>query len=100
MSAFLNGMDDEETFLLTDAMINSGVKLDLSFLDLPTADKLTGAARDRKEDKIDYSAGVVFYKKLNDYVEKGEVIAKLVYNSSEHIIDEAETLMSDAYIHI
>jgi pyrimidine-nucleoside phosphorylase len=39
MAVFLNGMDDEETFLLTDAMISSGDKLDLSFLDLPTADK-------------------------------------------------------------
>jgi pyrimidine-nucleoside phosphorylase len=39
MSVFLNGMDDDETFLLTDAMIKSGDKLDLSFLDMPVVDK-------------------------------------------------------------
>jgi thymidine phosphorylase len=63
-----------------------------------TAEMLTGAGRDRKEDKIDYSAGIVFHKKLNDYVEKGEVIFELAYNSSEHI-DEAEMVVSDARLH-
>jgi thymidine phosphorylase len=32
------------------------------------AKMLTGAGRDRKEDKIDYYASIVFRKKLNDYV--------------------------------
>jgi pyrimidine-nucleoside phosphorylase len=39
MSVFLNGMDDDETFLLTGAMIKSGDKLDLSFLDTLVSDK-------------------------------------------------------------
>jgi pyrimidine-nucleoside phosphorylase len=61
------------------------------------AEMLTGAGREKKEDKIDYSAGIIFHKKVNEYVEENKVIAELVYNSSEHI-DEAETVMSDAYI--
>ena len=39
MSIYFSGLDDEETFFLTDAMANSGEILDLSFLDGPTADK-------------------------------------------------------------
>ncbi|MDR2398830.1 MAG: thymidine phosphorylase [Endomicrobium sp.] len=61
------------------------------------AEMLTGAGREKKEDKIDYSAGIIFHKKLNEYVKKDEVIADLIYNSSDHI-DEAEMVMSDAYI--
>ncbi|MDR1941717.1 MAG: thymidine phosphorylase [Endomicrobium sp.] len=39
MAVFLKGMDDEEIFNLTEAMINSGDVLDLSRFDLPSADK-------------------------------------------------------------
>lgn len=39
MSVYFCGLDDEETFFLTNAMANSGNILDLSFLDGPTADK-------------------------------------------------------------
>ena len=39
MSIFFQGLDDEETFYLTNSMANSGNILDLSFLDGPTADK-------------------------------------------------------------
>jgi len=39
MSVFFSGLDDTETFHLTQAMANSGKILDLSFLDGPTADK-------------------------------------------------------------
>ena len=39
MSVYFSGLDDEETFFLTDTMANSGKILDLSFLDGPTADK-------------------------------------------------------------
>ncbi|MBR2901209.1 MAG: thymidine phosphorylase [Clostridia bacterium] len=36
-----------------------------------------GAGRASKEDIIDYSAGAILLKKVGDYVEKGEVIARL-----------------------
>ena len=39
MSVYFSGLDDEETFFLTNAMANSGEILDLSFLNGPTADK-------------------------------------------------------------
>src|SRR5918995_1413513 len=39
MACFLNGMDRSETASLTDAMLNSGVKLELSSLGKPRLDK-------------------------------------------------------------
>ena len=39
MAVYFSGLDDNETFYLTQAMTNSGKVLDLSFLDGPTADK-------------------------------------------------------------
>ncbi|MEA5001136.1 MAG: thymidine phosphorylase [Endomicrobiaceae bacterium] len=39
MSVYFSGLDDTETFYLTEAMANSGKILDLKFLDGPTADK-------------------------------------------------------------
>jgi len=39
MAVYFSGVNDDETFYLTQAMTNSGKVLDLSFLDGPTADK-------------------------------------------------------------
>ncbi|MDR2457152.1 MAG: thymidine phosphorylase [Clostridiales Family XIII bacterium] len=75
----------------------SGYISNIDTRSLGMAEMLTGAGRDKKEDKIDYSSGIIFHKKLNDYVEKGKLIAELMYNSSNHI-DEAEMLVADAYI--
>ncbi|MBQ8177740.1 MAG: pyrimidine-nucleoside phosphorylase [Clostridia bacterium] len=45
-----------------------------------TASLMLGAGRNTKEDKIDYSAGIILLKKTGDKVEKGEVIAKMYAN--------------------
>ncbi len=41
-----------------------------------------GAGRKTKEDKIDFKAGIIFKKKIDDFVKKGEIIAEL-HTSSE-----------------
>jgi pyrimidine-nucleoside phosphorylase len=61
------------------------------------AEMLSGAGRTKKEDTIDYSAGIILYKKTNDYVKKGETLAEVLYNRSENI-EEAVTIIKDAYI--
>ena len=38
---------------------------------------LLGAGRIKKDDKIDYDAGIVLVKTVGDYVKKGEIICKL-----------------------
>lgn len=58
---------------------------------------ITGAGRSTKEDKLDYSTGIVITKKVADYVNEGDVIAKILYNN-KNILEEAIKNISDAYI--
>ena len=54
-----------------------------------------GAGREKKDDPVDSSAGIVFRKKTGDRVERGEPVAEL-YTSEEHRFAEAERLLADA----
>ncbi|MBR1377399.1 MAG: pyrimidine-nucleoside phosphorylase [Bacilli bacterium] len=47
---------------------------------------ILGAGRNTMDDKIDYGAGIIMHKKLNDRVKKGEVIATL-YSSKKDLTD-------------
>lgn len=47
-----------------------------------------GAGRQRKEDNVDFTAGIVFRKKVGDKIEKGETIAD-IYTSSPCDLEEA-----------
>jgi pyrimidine-nucleoside phosphorylase len=48
MSVYFNGMNDEETFHLTEIMLNSGEVIDLDFLKMPKVDKhSTGGVGDK-----------------------------------------------------
>ncbi|MBR3804396.1 MAG: thymidine phosphorylase [Clostridia bacterium] len=53
------------------------------------ASLILGAGRTKKEDKIDYKAGIVLNKKLGDRVEKGETLATL-YSSNENLFRASE----------
>ena len=61
------------------------------------ASMLAGAGREKKEDKIDYSAGIVFYKKTGDFVKEGEILACLLYNCGAKI-EEAKSVLESAYM--
>lgn len=56
---------------------------------------LLGAGRQKKEDTIDYSAGIVLCKKTGDYVETGDVLARF-YTASDGLIPDAEKRFRDA----
>ncbi len=51
---------------------------------------ILGAGRNKKEDNIDFSAGIVLHKKVNDFVNKGEPLATLHTASSESAVAAAE----------
>lgn len=59
------------------------------------ASALLGAGRAAKEDRIDYSAGIVLKKKTGDYVRKGETLAILLA-SEETLFDESEKVFLGA----
>ena len=52
------------------------------------ASLLLGAGRNKKEDKIDYLAGIILNKKTGDFVQKGDLIATM-YSSNESLFDSA-----------
>lgn len=60
------------------------------------ASVMLGAGRSRKEDKLDYSAGIHLYKKYGDTVKKGDVIARL-YASRKDLFPDASKKIISAY---
>ncbi len=56
-----------------------------------------GAGRKKKEDKIDYSVGLVFHKKVGDYLKKGDLIAEIHANTYESL-DLADTRLGEAIV--
>jgi pyrimidine-nucleoside phosphorylase len=54
-----------------------------------------GAGREKKEDSIDFSAGILLRKKIGDYVKVGDTMATFCSSSREKCI-EAEKLFEQA----
>ncbi|MCX7843198.1 MAG: pyrimidine-nucleoside phosphorylase [Clostridia bacterium] len=72
-----------------DGYIHS-VKTDL----LGTASLVLGAGRETKESPIDYSAGIMLYKKTGMRVTRGDTIATLYTNNKEKIKESISILKS------
>lgn len=68
----------------------SGIRTD----SLGIASLLLGAGRETKESAIDYSAGIILYKKTGMRVKKGEVIAELHTGSREKLPAAERELLS------
>jgi pyrimidine-nucleoside phosphorylase len=78
----------------------SGYISKLDALKIAHAAKLLGAGRDKKEDNIDYGAGVVLGFKKADSIKCGDVLATLYYNNAEDKIDkvnEAKNCVQEAF---
>lgn len=61
-----------------------------------TASMQLGAGREKKDDTIDYSAGIMLNKKAGDSVKKGEMVAKF-YTSSAKRCKVAEKTFREAF---
>ncbi len=57
---------------------------------------ILGAGRQKKEDDIDLSAGILLHKKIGDNVTKGEIIAE-VHGNEDNGIKEVLEMVRDAY---
>ena len=57
------------------------------------ASSLLGAGREKKEDLLDMTAGIVLCRKTGDYVKKGDVLAEL-HTSTRDTRSAEETFLS------
>ena len=55
---------------------------------------MLGAGRTKKDDVIDMTAGIVFNKKVGDYISKEEVVTTIYSNSNDRM-EEAESLIKN-----
>lgn len=76
----------------TDGFIE-GMKTDR----LGIASMILGAGRETKESGINYSAGIMLYRKTGDKVSKGGIIARL-YTDDESKANEALCIMKEAVV--
>jgi pyrimidine-nucleoside phosphorylase len=61
-----------------------------------TASVLLGGGREKKEDSVDPSVGIMVHKKLGDKVAAGEPLCTVHYNSQERL-ERARTLILESY---
>ncbi len=59
---------------------------------------LLGAGRNKKDDAVDSTAGIILHKKTGDYVSKGEVIASLYANNESLFEKSLEKLTASTFI--
>lgn len=60
----------------------------ISFMDaekIGSSSVILGAGREKKDDVIDYTAGIILKKKTGDYVKKGDIVAELYTNKEEKL---------------
>lgn len=74
----------------------SGIVQSVSAEEIGILSRDLGAGRIRKEDKIDLTAGIVLNKKVGDYVDKGECLAK-IYTNKKEILETAKERLQNIY---
>jgi len=58
---------------------------------------IMGGGRNKKEDKIDYSVGIIVNKKVGDFVSVGDEIAEIHINNSEKIAEITQKIQKAYY---
>lgn len=91
----------EDLSLLPDAKFSLDVKAEndgfISHMDaekIGVASLLLGAGREKKEDRIDFSAGILLKKKTGDAVSKGDTLAVLFSNDKNKLKSAEEKYLS------
>ncbi len=73
-----------------------GFVKNIDALEIAKACKNLGAGREKKTDKIDYSAGIYITKKYSEEIGKGDTIA-VVYTNKEEVLKDAEKMIKSAF---
>ena len=58
-----------------------------------SASVILGAGREKKEDTIDFGAGIVLHKKTGDFCKKGESLATLYTNKADTLKSAEKCLL-------
>ena len=75
----------------------SGFVSDINCLNLGIALAMIGGGREKKEDKIDFGAGLEFHKRIGDAVESGETLVTISYNA-ETQVQAAQKMIAESYV--
>ena len=62
------------------------------------ASLMLGAGRNKKEDEIDYGAGIILQKKTGDFVEEGDIIAEMFTSDKEKLKPAMDKFLSSTEI--
>lgn len=74
----------------------SGYVTSMQCQQLGIALAMLGGGREKKEDSIDHSVGLVFHKKTGERVETGEPLATICYNDARRL-QEARKMVEESY---
>ena len=82
-------------FVKTVRSVKKGFINEMNTYQIGMASLELGAGRMIKEDKIDPKAGIIFYRKIGDYLKKGDIICKL-HSDSKSKINSAEEMIMES----
>ena len=82
----INGLPKSK-YMYEIKSVSSGYLYDIHSLEVAKLSSSLGAGRKNKDDKIDYSAGIIINKNINDIVEAGDTIMTLYTNKEIPSID-------------
>lgn len=96
--SFIENTDKLENakYIVSVEADKSGIVQSVSAEEIGILSRDLGAGRIRKEDKIDLTAGIVLNKKVGDYVDKGECLAK-IYTNKKEILEIARERLQNIY---
>lgn len=95
-------IDDISKFKLSNKVIevkssNEGYVKSIDALEIGDIARILGAGRETKEDIIDLGAGIVLNKKVDDPVDKGELLATIYTDKNDVVVNEAISRIEKAF---
>lgn len=91
-------LDDKVTYLKEIHAQSDGYVVSIDSKKIGEALVALGGGRNKKEDKIDYSVGFEFAKKVGDKVKEGDTILTVLYNDKNKFNDAFEYIADAIYI--
>ena len=91
-------LDDKVRFLKEIHAQSDGYVVSIDSKKIGEALVALGGGRNKKDDKIDYSVGFEFAKKVGDKVKEGDTILTVLYNDKQKFADAFEYIEDAIYI--